>query len=69
MPTSKSKSTIVTTMLTAESAILFTIENSGFRVPTIMVPKVPNHTYDAANIPEVINLNAAVNESMLLKAA
>ncbi len=53
MPTSKSKSTIVTAMLTAESAILFTIENSGFSVPTIMVPKVPNHTYETQTSPKL----------------
>ena len=69
MPTSKSKSKIVTAMLTAEISILFIIENSGLSVPTIIVHKAPNQTYPTTNIAEVTNLKLAVAELMLLKMA
>jgi hypothetical protein len=59
----------VATVLTADIANLFMIENSGFSVPTIIVHKTPNQTYATTNIAEVTNLKAAVAAVILFKMA
>ena len=69
MPTSRSKSKIVTPMLTAEITILFIIENSGLSVLMIIVHKAPNQMYATTNTAEVTNLKLAVAELMVLKMA
>ena len=53
---------IATPMLAAEIMILFIIENSGFNVPTIIVPNTPNQMYEIANIASVMNEKDAVAE-------